>query len=148
MTVSSSAVFHGMQAAIGANKYDTDNGCIDAWNLCWSPAIVVTDTSAQVDEKERGYDNFYVELSKYAEKLEAHHKTLVDLHEGKDPDESYDNLFSLDVSVAFGEWFGQYVQIYADAPNEVTAVAAMQELVDKFTGRQHSLAQHSLLQLS
>jgi hypothetical protein len=129
MKSSPSPVFHAMMAAIGASKYDVDNGCIDVWN--GNVDSIPNNNFTNLNMEERGFDNFYIELSKYADELSEHYKKLTALN-GDEPDECYDGLFSIEVSTEFGEWFAKYVQEYGCAPEKTVALAALQELVDKY----------------
>lgn len=123
----SSPIFHAMQAALGAAKHDIENGCIDKWNG-WNDGIPIEN----FDLETRGYDNFYLELSKYAENLAMYYDSLMKINNGQDPDDLYDGVFSLAVSVAFGEWFALYVIEHSEAPKEPVALHAMQEIVDEY----------------
>ena len=124
-------VFHAMMIAIGAAKYDTENGCIDAWNCLTDGKPNATYNATDIINT-RGYDNFYVELGKYADKLAAYYNNIVKLHDVKSPEDLYDGCFSLDVSQKFGEWFAQFVQEHSCAPEKTVAEVAMQEIMDEY----------------
>lgn len=131
MSSQSSPIFHGMMAAIGATKYDTENGCIDTWNCIENNLPIKSITT--VDMGKRGYDNFYAELATYAVILDSYHNTLTKMNNGKDPDDVYDGCFSMEVSQAFGEWFAKYIQEHVAAPDSSVAFTALQEIVDEYT---------------
>lgn len=127
MSTMSSPIFHGMMAAVGAAKYDTENGCIDAWNG-WCNGIPIE----PFDLTERGYDNFYLELSKYSEKLASYYNNIFKLNNGQGPDDLYDGCFSLEVSQKFGEWFAQFVKEHGCAPEATVAEVALHEIFDEY----------------
>ena len=130
MVYSSSPVFHGMQAALGTVKHDGPNGCIDAWNCLLDNQPPESFTG--IDLYSRGYENFYVELGKYAERLASYYTNLTTTNNGKTPEECYDGLFAIEVSFEFGSWFAVFVKKHFRAPDEAIAFNAIDELVEKY----------------
>ena len=131
MSAITTPIFHAMMMAIGATKYDTENGCIDVWNcLTDGKPNAKYDTSNVI--KTRGYDNFYVELGKYANKLADYYNNIIKLSDGKNPDDLYDGCFSIEVSQKFGEWFAQFVQEHGCAPEKSDVEVAILEIMDEY----------------
>jgi len=113
-----SEVVQGMHAAIGACKHDTEGGCIDVWNR--------TRGLHPIPNHLIGYDNFYIELAKYAPKLSELHLTII-----KDED-LYDGVFCMDVSEKFGSWFAKYVIKHTEPPTKKVANDKINKLMKKF----------------
>jgi len=130
MAIYASPIFRGMQAALGAAQHDGPNGCIDTWNCLHDGAPV--NSIVNVDMTKRGYEEFYVALSKYAERLASYYVSLTAINGGKPPEEFYDGLFALEVSFKFGSWFAMYVQAHCDVPEEAIAFNAIDELVEEY----------------
>lgn len=123
-------IFHAAMAAAGAARMDVEDGCVDTWN-CYRSTGPIKGTE-NVDMATRGTPNFYLAIAKYSDKLASYYNNLIEMYNGEDPDERHDGPFSMSVSMTFGEWFANYVQLHAAPPSEAEAENAIQELIDEY----------------
>ncbi len=115
----------GMHMALGANHLDTEGGCIDVWNN-----VDFKNTSEA--KHKLGFDEFYIELARHADTVEAEYDKLVAEAGDRHIEDVFGGLFELDISQALGEWFGAYVSENREPPSDDEFKDMLLELIEKF----------------